>query len=287
MDFIDEQNAVGLVFQRLEHALEALLEVTAVFGAGQQGAHVERVHLRFGQDFRHVFLRDAPGQALGDGGFAHAGLTHQQRVVLAAAAEDLDHTLDFVLAADQRIDLAVLGELVQVLRVLLQRRGFFVLFAAFFVLSRAFTGLGRLGRIALLDAVRDEIHHVQARHALLVQVIHGVRVLLAKNGNQHIGASHFLFTVAGGLHMHDGALDHALETQRGLRIHVIGARHLGGVVLDEVGQRLAQIINIGGAGAQHLGRTGVVQQGKQQVFHGNELVALLARFDKGHVQADF
>ncbi len=108
---------VGLVLQRLEHALEALLEVAAVLGAGQQRAHVERVHAGFGQDLGHVVLRDAPGQALGDGGLAHAGLADQQRVVLAAAAQDLDDALDLVLAADQRIDLAVLGELVQVLTV--------------------------------------------------------------------------------------------------------------------------------------------------------------------------
>jgi hypothetical protein len=33
--------------------------------------------------------------------------------------------------------------------------------------------------------------------------------------------------------------------------------------------------------------TGVVQQGQQQVLDGDELVALLARLDKRHVQADF
>ena len=287
VDFVDEQDAVGLVFQRFQHALEALLKVAAVFGAGQQGAHVERIHVRLGQDFRHVFLRDAPGQALGNGGFTHAGLTHQQRVVLAAAAENLDHALDFVVTADQRIDLAVPGELVQVLRVLLQRRGFFVLLAALFVLRGALAGLGRLGRVALLDAVRDEVHDVQARDALLVQVIHGMRVFFAEDGDQHIGAGDFLLAVAGGLHMHDGALDHTLETQRGLRVDVVGACHLRRVVLDEIGKRLAQIIHIGRTGAQHFSRTGVVQQSEQQVFHRDELVTLLPRFDKGHVQADF
>ena len=65
---------------------------------------------------------DAPGQALGDGGLAHTGLAHQQRVVLAAAAQDLDDALNLSIAADERIDLAVLGELVQVLGELIQRR---------------------------------------------------------------------------------------------------------------------------------------------------------------------
>ena len=87
--------------------------------------------------------------------------------------------------------------------------------------------------------------------------------------------------------MHDGALDHTLESQRGLRIHLFGAIHLRRVVLDEVGQRCTQIVDIGRACAQHFGCTGIVQQSEQQMFHGDELVALLTGLDKSHVQADF
>ena len=133
----------------------------------------------------------------------------------------------------------------------------------------------------------NEINHVQTGHTLLVEVVHGMRVFFTKNGHQHIGAGHLFFAVAGGLHMHDGALDDALKTQRGLGVHIVIARHLRGVVLDEIGKRLAQVINIGRAGTQHFGSTGVVQQGQQQVFHGDELVALLPGLDEGHVQADF
>jgi hypothetical protein len=287
VDLVDEQDGVGLVLERLEHALEALLEVAAVLGAGQQRAHVERIHVGLGQDLGHVLLGDAPGQALGNGGLAHAGLAHQQRVVLAAAAQDLDHALDLVLAADQRVDLAVLGGLVEVLGELLQRRGLFVLSRRPPRLGLAFAGLVGSGGSLLLDAVGDEVDHVQAGHALLVQVVHGVRVLLAEDGHQHVGAGDFLLAVAGGLHVHDGALDHALETQRGLGVHLVGAGHLRRVVLDEVGQRLAQVVDVGRAGAQHLGRAGVVQQGQQQVLHRDEFVALLPGLDEGHVQADF
>ena len=208
-------------------------------------------------------MGDAPGQALGDGGLADTGLAHQQRVVLAPAAQDLDDALDLVLAPDQRIDLAVLGQLVQVLRELLQGRALFALLvAAFFAFDRAFAGFGGFGRIAFLDAVGNEIDHVQARHALLVQVVDGVRILFAKDRHQHIGAGDFLLAAAGGLHVHDGALDDALKAQRRLGIDVVHAGHLGRVVLDEVGQRLAQVIDIGRTGAQYLGGTGVVEQGQ-------------------------
>ena len=133
----------------------------------------------------------------------------------------------------------------------------------------------------------NEVDNVQARYALLVQVIHGVRIFLAKNRDQHIAAHDFFLAAAGGLHMHDGALDHALKAQRGLRIHLVHTRDLWRVVLDEMRKRLAQVVHIGRTGAQHFGRAGVVQQSEQQVLHGDELVALLARFYKGHMQADF
>ena len=58
--------------------------------------------------------------------------------------------------------------------------------------------------------------------------------------------------------MHDGALDHALKSQCGLGINFLSAGNLRGVVFDEIGQRLTQIVNIGGAGAQHFGGAGVV-----------------------------
>jgi hypothetical protein len=147
--------------------------------------------------------------------------------------------------------------------------------------------LWRLGRVALLDAVGDEVDDVQARHALLVQVVDGVRVLLAEDRHQHVGAGHFLLAAARALHVHDGALDHALEAQRRLRVDLFGARHRGRVLLDEGRQALAQVVDVGGAGAQHLGGRRVVQQRHQQVLDGDELVPLLARFDERHVQADF
>ena len=173
------------------------------------------------------------------------------------------------------------------MRELLQRRGFFGLFGTFLVFCSAFAGLGRLGRVGFLDAVSDEIHHIQARDALLMQVVHSVRVFFAKYRHQHIGTGDFFFAIAGGLHMHDGALDNALKTQRRLGVHVIIACNLRCVVLDEIGQRLSQVIHIGRACAQNFSGTGVVEQGQQQMLHGDELVALLAGLDKGHVQADF
>ena len=133
----------------------------------------------------------------------------------------------------------------------------------------------------------NEIDHIQARHPLLVQVVHSVRVFFAKNGHQHIGTIDFFLAIACGLHMHDGALNDTLEPQSGLGVHIIRTGHLGGVFLDEIGQRFAQIVNVGGTGPQHLGGARVVQQGKQQVLDRDEFMALLASLYKGQVQTDF
>jgi hypothetical protein len=195
----------------------------------------------------------------------------------------------FVLAADQRIDLAVARELVQVLGELIQRRALAVALFLLGVLTAAgaFARLRGFGRIGLLDAVSDEVDHVQPGDALLVQVVHGMRILLAEDRDQHVGAGHFLLAAAGGLHMHDRALDHALEAQRRLRVDLVGAADRRRVFLDEAEQALAQIVGIGRTGAQNLRGGGVVEQRHQQVLDGDELVALLARLDERHVQADF
>ena len=52
-------------------------------------------------------LGDFLRQAFDDRGLADAGFAEQHRIVLGAAAEDLDDALDFVLPADDRIELAL------------------------------------------------------------------------------------------------------------------------------------------------------------------------------------
>jgi hypothetical protein len=54
VDLVDEEDRVGVVDQLLQHRLQALLEVAAVLGAGEQRAHVERIHLALGEDLGHL-----------------------------------------------------------------------------------------------------------------------------------------------------------------------------------------------------------------------------------------
>ena len=61
------------------------------------------------QRLRDVALDDPLGEPLDDRRLADARLADQHRVVLRAAREDLDHAADLVVAADHRVELAVLA----------------------------------------------------------------------------------------------------------------------------------------------------------------------------------
>ena len=285
VNFIDEQDAVGAFLELLEHGLEALFEITTVLGPCQQCAHIQRVHNGILENVRYIVLGDTPCQALSDGGLADTSFADQQRIVLAAPAQGLNHALDFGITTDQRIDLAFGCGLVQILCELVEWA--FLLLAFALHVFRSFWRFLRIDLLILAHTMRNEIDYVQAGDALLVQIVDSMRILLAENRHEHIGSGHFLFAVRCRLHMHDGALDHALEAQRRLSIHFIRAGHRRRIVGDEVGQRLAQVIDIDRASTQHFCRRWIIQQRKQQVLHRNELMTRLSSLDKGHVQTDF
>ena len=82
---VDEEDVgAGRAGDFLQHRLEPLLELAAIFGAGDQRAHVERQELLVVEAFRHVAVDDAQRQALDDRGLADARLADQHRIVLGA-----------------------------------------------------------------------------------------------------------------------------------------------------------------------------------------------------------
>ena len=70
--------------------------------------------------FGHVAGDDAAGEALDDGGFAHAGLADQHGIVFGAAAQHLDDAANLLVAADDWIELAAAGKIGQILGVFFQ-----------------------------------------------------------------------------------------------------------------------------------------------------------------------
>jgi hypothetical protein len=87
VQLVDEQDhRAGGVGDLLEHGLQAVLELAAVLGAGEQRADVECDHAAVAQRLGHVAGDDPLGEALDDRGLADAGLADQDGVVLGAPA---------------------------------------------------------------------------------------------------------------------------------------------------------------------------------------------------------
>src|SRR5205809_1060412 len=119
MQLVDEDDGVALVLgQLLQHRLQALLELAAVLRPGEQRRQVEHQQALVLQALGRVAVDDALRQAFDDRGLADARLADQHRVVLGAALQDLDAAADLVVAADDRVELALAGPVGQVERVL-------------------------------------------------------------------------------------------------------------------------------------------------------------------------
>ena len=107
VQLVDEHDDVRVVGQLLHDRLEALFELAAVLGAGDDQRDVEREQALVGEEVRHVAVDDLLRQAFDDRGLADAGLADQHGVVLGAAAQHLLHAFELVVAADQRIELVL------------------------------------------------------------------------------------------------------------------------------------------------------------------------------------
>ena len=111
MQLIDEDDGVLIFHQLLHDGLEALFELATVLGAGHDEREVERQNALIRQERRYVAIGDALREAFHNRRLAHAGLADEHRVVLGAAAENLHHALQFVIAANERVEIGVHGGL--------------------------------------------------------------------------------------------------------------------------------------------------------------------------------
>ncbi len=100
VNFVDEHDGVIVIFQFFHYGFQTFLEITTITGSRKQCAEVQRIDRSVRQNFGDVFVNNHARQTFGDGGFTNARVANQQRIVLAAAAQDLNATVDFVLAPD-------------------------------------------------------------------------------------------------------------------------------------------------------------------------------------------
>ncbi|MNR19194.1 hypothetical protein D3C85_1359690 [compost metagenome] len=72
MDFIDKQDAAGVLLQLFQQRFKAFFKITAVFGACQQRTDIQRIDGAIGHDFRDIALNNTPGQPFGNRSFTYA-----------------------------------------------------------------------------------------------------------------------------------------------------------------------------------------------------------------------
>ena len=104
----------------LDHLPQAVLELALHPGARLEEPEIERPERHVLQGRGDVAARDPVGEALDDRGLADAGFAREDRVVLPAAHQDVDHLADLVLAAHDRVELLLARALGQVDRELRQ-----------------------------------------------------------------------------------------------------------------------------------------------------------------------
>ena len=108
MGFVDKQHHrfdTGVYF--IDHRTQALFELAFHAGARLQQTNVKGEQLHVFQAGRYIATGDALGKPFSYGSLAHARLAHQDRVVLAAAHEDVDHLADLWITADDGVHLTV------------------------------------------------------------------------------------------------------------------------------------------------------------------------------------
>ena len=122
-----------------------------------------------------------------NGRLAHAGLAQKHRIVLGAAAQDLDHPLDFVLAADDRVHLAFAGDFRQIAAEGLQRGR---LDFAFLLGGRFFRGLAGggfvLGGEIGVELLQDLLPGLLDIHIQVLEDAGGDAVALAEQAQQDV-----------------------------------------------------------------------------------------------------
>ena len=255
-----------MIRQGVHDTLEAFLEVAAVAGAREERGRIQREDLRPGEPRRDVVLGQARRQPFGQGRLADARVSDEDRVVLPAAAEDLQRALELRGPSDQGIELAGARTVREVDGVRAERiAGRGPIFGAGARLRAVPPPAAvRLAVGRLRDAVRDVVEDVEARHTLLVEHLRGVRLGLLQDGGEHIARTDLV--LAGALDLQHGGLQHAPEAQR-LRGLVRPLAAPGRLERrQELVERAPQGRQVGAAGRENPLRLRVVRQRVQQVL---------------------
>ena len=111
VELVHEDDELGRLLKLLDDRLQPLLELAPIFGAGDHQRDIEGHDPPVGEEDRALAGGDPAGEAFHDRGLPDARLADEDGIVLGAAAEDLDHPVQFGPAADEGIERPVGGRL--------------------------------------------------------------------------------------------------------------------------------------------------------------------------------
>ena len=112
VQLIDKQNDAAFGFAHIfQNGFQTFFKLTAVFGTGQQRAHIQRQNTFVFQVFRYFAVNDALRQTFDHGGFTHARRAYKNRIIFGAALQYLNGAADFVVTANHRVEFAGFGPL--------------------------------------------------------------------------------------------------------------------------------------------------------------------------------
>ena len=115
MKLVDKENNLsGGIFHFFHHCLETFFEFTAEFCPGNEQSKVKRKDFFILHRHRYLSKDDLLRQTFRNCRLSYAGFTDKHRIVLSTTRENLNHTLDFRITTNDRVDLIFLGELSEV-----------------------------------------------------------------------------------------------------------------------------------------------------------------------------
>ena len=114
MQLVDEENRVLGPPNLVHDGLDSLFELPAVLGAGHHHRQIQYDDSPVPQELRNIAVDDHLGKALDDRSLANPGFSQQHRIVLGAPRENLNHTLNFIVAADDRVQLGLSRQVGQI-----------------------------------------------------------------------------------------------------------------------------------------------------------------------------
>ena len=191
VQLVDEQNDVLVLRDLVHDRLQALLELTAIFGARDNGRHVQRQHAIVAQRIGALAVGNELCESFDDRRLAYARLADEDWIVFLAAGEDLHHSLDFLATPDRWIELVVSGELGQIAAEMIERGSLRLLLS----LARLCRGLAGSARGRRRSPALRHLRAEQAQGLRLggVEVDSGVRqnlrrdsLLLAQQSEQQM-----------------------------------------------------------------------------------------------------